>query len=335
MTAQPASRLAIALLGLAWAPAAWASYAQMKLEGVAFALAIAALSFWGVVLAVALAAGVGKYRWVTIPATLVTGILLAALVAAWGDGNEFLRQRPLSGWTAFALMMIAATPVMLAAPLLQLAGHAQGRASRVTDNTLAVTLAFVVAASLLFVGLREVLERRAYAQARTAAQGQIMRNVVAAQNTRAAAWLSPFVWTEGDEIKWVAIGVSNLPFIDNPAPLSDEDTRAVAIIVASSADSLNVMYTGRLEGKLVWDRLMRAAPGDRAAVAARLTQGEARQFSVYIVAPHADWLCTPLAGPETRNAVERIWTLLSENEKREFSAPIREKCGVGIGTPLR
>ena len=335
MTSELARRPAIALLGLACAPAAWASYGQMRLEGAAFALVITALGFWGVLLAVALAAGLGKHKIFTIPATVVTGVLVAALIASLGDGSAAMRQRPLGGWMVFALLMMAATPVMLAAPLLQLAWHAQGRTSRVPAFILAVTLAFVTVGSLLFVALQESLERHALAQARSASQGQIMRHVVAARHTAAVAWLSPFVWTEGDEMKWVIIGVSNLPFIDGPAPLSDEDTRAVALLVTSSAATPNAIYTGRLEGKLVWDRLMRAVASDRAAVAAGLTQREARQFAAYIGVPHTDWLCTPLAGPETRNAIERLWTLLSENDKRDFSTRIKEKCAVAIGTAPR
>lgn len=328
-----ARRPAIALLVLACAPGAWASYGQMRLEGVAFALVITALGFWGVLLAVALAAGLGKHKVFTILATGVTGALVIALVASLGDGSAAMRQRPLGGWAVFALLMMAATPVMLGAPLLQLAWHAYGRASRVPAFILAATLAFVTVGSLLFVALREGLERRAFAQARSASQGQIMQHVVAARHTPAVAWLSPFVWTEGDEVKWVIIGVSNLPFIDSAAPLSDEDTRAVALLVTSSAATPNAVYTGRLEGKLVWDRLVRAVANDRAAVVAGLTRREAQRFTEYIVVPHADWLCAPLAGPETRNAIERLWTLLPEHDQRQFSARIREKCAVAVGTP--
>lgn len=326
-------RPAIALLVLACAPGAWASYGQMRLDGAAFALAIMALGFWGVLLAVTLAAGLGKHKLFTILATVVTGVLLIALVASLRDGSAAMRQRPLGGWTVFALLTMAATPVMLAAPLLQLAWHAQGRTSSVPASILAATLAFVTVGSLLFVALREGLERHAFAQARSAPAGQIMRHVVAARHTPAVAWLSPFVWTEGDEVKWVIIGVNNLPFVDAAAPLSDEDTRAVALLVTSSAATPNAVYTGRLEGKLVWDRLMRAVASDRAAVVAGLTRREAQRFTEYIVVPHADWLCTPLADPQTRNAIERLWTRLPEHDKRDFSGRIREKCAVAVGTP--
>jgi len=189
--------------------------------------------------------------------------------------------------------------------------------------------------SLLHFAVQEGLERHAFARARSAAPGQVMRQVEAASHTRAAAWLSPFVWTEGEERKWLVIGLANLPFIDSPAPLSDEDTRAVELAVALSAGTPAEIYTGKLEGKLVWDRLMRAAPGEREAVAARLSKTQAQRFSDYIVTPHADWLCKPLADPETRNAANRLWTMLSENDRRQFSASIRDKCAIDIGATPR
>ncbi len=53
----------------------------------------------------------------------------------------------------------------------------------------------------------------------------------------------------------------------------------------------------------------------------------------YIGVPHADWLCAPLADPETKKAIEHVWTLLSDHDKRQFSMRIQEKCGRSIGVP--
>ena len=48
--------LPVALLGLACAPAAWASYGNMRLDGITFFLAVMLLYLWGAPLALALGA---------------------------------------------------------------------------------------------------------------------------------------------------------------------------------------------------------------------------------------------------------------------------------------
>ena len=294
-------------------------------------LVVGALALWGVLLALALADGWGARVIVTIAATVVTCVLVAALIAALRDGSAPLRQRPLGDWAVFALLTLAASPFMLAAPLLQLAWAARGRSSRMPALMLAGAMTLALLGSGLYLALREKLERHALAQARAVAQGQVMQHVAAARHSAAVSWLSPYLWTEGDELKWATIGLATRPFIDSLVPLFEEDLRAVAILVNASAGTPGERYTGKLAGKLGWDRLMRASAGDRAAMAAGLTRREATRFTGNFGIPHADGLCAHLADGDTRNAIERLWALLADQDKREFSARIREKCGLEIG----
>jgi hypothetical protein len=196
-------------------------------------------------------------------------------------------------------------------------------------------LAVAAAGSVLHLLLQEVLENRALNQARALAPGRILPHVIASRDGAANSWLSPYLWNEEAELKWIIIGLARLGFIESPAPISSEDTQALALLVKLSAGTGNAHYAWTLESKLIWDRLMRAAAGDRFAVAAGLTQQQAQQFNEYIGVPHADWLCTPLADPETKRAFDHVWTLLSDHDKNQFSTAIREKCGRAIGAPAK
>jgi hypothetical protein len=180
-----------------------------------------------------------------------------------------------------------------------------------------------------------MLERRSLEQARALTPGRILPHVIASRHRAAGSWLNPYWWNEEAELKWIIIGLGRLGFIESPAPISGEDTEALALLVKLSAGTGNANYTWMLEGKLVWDRLMRAAAGNRFAVAAGLTKQQAQQFTEYIGVPHADWLCTPLADPETEKALDHVWALLSDHDKREVSIGIREKCGRSIGAPAK
>jgi hypothetical protein len=327
--------LAVALLGLACAPAAWASYAQMRLEGLTFLLAVALLCQWGVLLAVALALGWGKHKVFVIAATAVTGVLVSLLIAVFGDGRATMHQRPLGMWAMFVVLLLAAVPAMLAAPFLQLAWHARGNSSHLPMAMLVGALALVPVGSVLHLLLQESLENRVLNQARALAPGRILPHVIASRHRAANSWLSPYLWNEEAELKWIIIGLGRLGFIESPAPISSEDTQALALLVKLSAGTRNTYYAWTLESKLIWDRLMRAAAGDRFAVAAGLTEQQARQFNEYIGVPHADWLCTPLADPETKKAFDHVWMLLSDHDKNQFSTAIREKCGRAIGAPAK
>ena len=328
--------LALALLALACAPAAWASYGQMRLDGITFFLAVLLLYLWGAPLALGLALGWGRHALAVIAATAVTGALVALLIAVFGDGRAAMQPRPLGMGAMFVVLLLAVVPVMLAAPFLQLAWHARGR-SRYLPMALVVGALFLVpVGSMAHSLLQEMLETRALARARALTPGQVLPHVIASRDRAANSWLSPYLWSEEAELKWIIIGLGRLDFIESPAPLSDEDTQALALLVKESAGTRNASYTWTLEGKLVWDRLMRAAAGDRLAVAKGLTKQQAGQFIQYIGIPHADWLCTPLADPETEKAFNHVWTLLPDDgDKRQLSTNIREKCGRSIGAPAR
>ena len=198
---------------------------------------------------------------------------------------------------------------------------------------LVAVLALVPVGSLLHFLLQETLASRALDQARALTPGRILPHVMASRQRAAGSWLSPYLWNEESESKWIIIGLGRLGFIESPAPISDEDTQALALLVKLSAGTANANYTWMLEGKLVWDRLMRAAAGDRLAVAAGLTKQQAQQFTEYIGVPHADWLCAPLADQATVKAFDHVWTLLSDHDKKQFSTGIQEKCGRSIGVP--
>ena len=132
----------------------------------------------------------------------------------------------------------------------------------------------------------------------------------------------------------IIIGLG-LGIVDSPEPLSAEDTQALELLVKASAGSKNEYYVGKLDGKLVWDRLMRATADDRPAVAAGLTKQQAQHFIEGFGVPHADWLCVPLTEPQAEKAFEHIWTLLQDHQKKEFSTALREKCGRSIGAPAK
>jgi len=144
--------------------------------------------------------------------------------------------------------------------------------------------------------------------------------------------LSPYLWSEDAEVQWIVIGLSQLPFIESPERLAEADAQALTHLVSSSAGKESGIYTGKLEGKLVWDRLMHSPASERAAIAARLTQQQAGRFTEYFGVPHADWLCASLADAQTRDALDRLWKLLWEPDGKQFAARILEKCGVAIGS---
>jgi len=307
----------------------------MRLDGLTFLLAVALLYGWGVVLAIGLALGGGKRKVLVIAATAVTGALVYLLIAVFADGRATMHQRPLGMWGVFVVLLLAAVPALLAAPVVQLAQHARGISSRLPVALLVGALVLVPVGSVLHLLLQETLQQRALDQARALTPGRILPHVTASRQSAAGSWLSPYLWNEEAELKWIIIGVGRLGFVESPAPVSDDDAQALALLVKLSAGTGNAIYTWPLEAKLFWDRLMRAAPGDRFAVATVLTGHQAENFIEYIGKPHADWLCAPLAEPQTGKALVHVWTLLSEQNKTQFSTAIQEKCGRSIGAPAK
>ena len=327
--------LVVALLGLACAPAAWASYGQMRLDGVNFFLAVVLLYLWGFPLALGLGLGWGKYKVFRFSTTAVTVVLTSLLIAAFNDGRATMLQRPLGAWAVFVVLLLAAVPAMLAAPYLQRAQHAKGSSSRVPVTMLVGALVLVPVGSLLYNLLQESHQNRVVAQARALTPGQLLPHVTASLHRAANSWLSPYFWNEQAESKWIVVGLGRAGFIESPASLSSEDTQALALLVKSSARPGHVGYAWTLESKLIWDRLMRAGPGDKFAVVADLTRSHALNFIAYIGVPHADWLCTPLEDAETKAAFDHLWALLSDPDKERFATAVREKCGRAIGTPAK
>jgi len=314
----------------------------MRLDGLTFLLAVVLLYWWCVPLALALALGWCKRRVVVLVVTVVTALLVCFLIAVFDDGRTTMHQRPLGMWAMFVALLLAAVPAMLAAPVLQFAQHARGTAGRIPLVMLLGALVFVPVGSVLHLVLQEVLEQRSLDQARVLTPGRILPHIIASRERAAGSWLSPYLWSEEAELKWIIIGVNRLGFIENPVPISAEDTEALALLVKLSAGTGNIYYVGRLEGKLFWDRLMRAAPGDRFAIVAGLTTQQAQRFTEDFVVPHADWACTPLADPETEKALVHMWTLLrsdqsgyeSDYHQKQFATAIREKCGRSIGAAV-
>jgi len=305
----------------------------MRLDGITFLLAVVLLYWWGGLLAVGLLVGWGKRIVLVIAATAVTGVLVYWLIAVFGDGRATMHPRPLGMWAMFVVLLLATVPVMLAAPVLQLAQHARGTSSRLPMAMLVGALVLVPVGSVLHFLLQEMLETRALEQARALTPGRILPHVIASRQRAAGSWFSPYLWNEAAEVKWINIGVGRLGFVESPTPISSEDMQALELLVKASAGTEAAHYTWMLEGKLFWDRLMRAAPGDRFAVAAGLTKQQAGHFTEYIGKPHTDWLCAPLADPETEKALGHVRTLLGEHDQKEFSTAIREKCGRSIGAP--
>ena len=326
--------LAVALSALVCAPAAWASYAQMRLDGLAFLVAVVFLYWWCFPLAIALAMGWCRRTGVVIAATVVTAVLTTFLIAVFDDGRATLSQRPLSAWAMFVLLSLAAVPAMLAAPLPQFVFHARGIASRLPVAVLLGALVLVPAGSVIHYLLQETLQNRAFEQARELTPGGLLPHIAAARQRATRSWLSPYWWNEETELKWLIIGLGRLGFVENPAPLSADDTQALELLIKLSAGNGNALYISMLESKLAWDRLMRAAPGDRLAVVTGLTEPQASHFIHSIGMPHADWFCTPLADPETEKAIAQLWARLPpDNDRKRFAAAINEKCGKLIGAP--
>ena len=318
----------VAWFALACAPAAWASYAQMRLDGLAFILAVIALFAWAVMLSLALAARLGRYPALVIAATVATAALTLVLVYVFADGRATMRPRPLTGPAMFVVLLLAAVPVMLAAPFLQLAARKQAAPSTLPIWLLGAAVTLVPLGSILYAVVQDQAGERVLARTRGVPAGQVQPHVDASLRHAANSWLAPYLWNEEAEAKWLILGLSQAGGIaDRPAPLAAGDAQAVASLVGSAAGNSNLVYTGKLEGKLVWDRLMGAPPADRPAVAGGLSKQEVRQFKEYVVIPHADWLCTPLADPATERAIVRLAAQLREDERPEFAAKIGAACG--------
>ena len=317
----------VALFALACASSAWASYAQMRLDGIMFLLAAMVLYLWGILLALALAAGLARHKWVFVAATVVTLALTALLIIVWSDGRTTMSPRPLRGPAMFMVLMLASVPVMLAAPFLQWAGKDRTPPSVLPMWLLGGAVALAPVGSIAYSVVQDHYGERLHDRMRAAPAGQVQSHVAASRRGAAATWLAPYLWSEEEQVKWIVIGLANSPLVDSPAPLSPEDTQALAALVRAAPGTHSEDYTGKLEGKLVWDRLMRAAPADRPGVAAGVSKQEASQFNAYIVEPHADWLCKPLADPPTEQAFVRVAKTLSENERRQFETAVKEKCG--------
>ena len=145
-----ARQAALVLLALTAAPAAWASYGQMRLDGIAFALAAIALYFWSVLLAMGLAARLGRYRAFAIVATVVTVGLTALLFAVFADGRAAMTARPLRGPAMFVVLMLASVPVMLATPWWQFAGERRAPPDHRPIWVLAVVIMLAPVGSILY-----------------------------------------------------------------------------------------------------------------------------------------------------------------------------------------
>ena len=328
-------RHALAWFALAAAPAARASYGQMKLDGVVFFFAATFLYAWGILLAMGLALGGRKYKAFAVVASVVTALLAALLIASLHDGASTLQPRPLRMGAMFVVLLLAAVPVMLAAPIWQRAQHLRGQSSRLSLAVLVVAVLLPPAGSVLHLLTQERMANRAVAQARALAPGGLLPHVAASQQRAAESWLSPYLWNEAEASKRIIVGVSDLAFIESPVPLSAEDTQALERLLAAVAGDPYRFYTWKVEGKLAWDRLMRAAPAERVAVAARLTRAQADHLVEFIGVPHADWLCALLAEEETRKAFDKLWSLLADGERQRFAAAVRAKCGGQAVGPAR
>jgi hypothetical protein len=324
----------VALLALASAPAAWASYGQMRLDGAAFFLVVTALYLWGIVLALALAAGLARRKWVVVTATVVTLALTVLLIVAWGDGQATMRTRPLNGPAMFVVLMLAALPLMLAAPFMQRAGADRTPFSPWPMGLVGAAMTLVPVCSIAYALLLDYQGVRIVERTRAVAPGQVQSYVDASRRKSAQSWLPTVLWNAEEEAKWTLHGLAAAGIVDSPAPLSAEDARALQELIQSSEGTKGTDYIGKIEGKLVWDRLMGAAPADRVAVAARLSQREAMHFTEYVVVPHTDWLCTPLTDPPTEQAFVRLVKTLPETDRPRFQASVREKCGRTLPPPL-
>jgi len=241
-------------------------------------------------------------------------------------------RRPLNLWAMFVVLLLVASPVMLTVPFLQFAAHARGTSGRIPIAMMIGAVVLAPVGSIVHVCVQEILEKRAHDQARALTPGTILAHVVAARQRAAGSWLSPYIWNEEAELKWIIIGVGRLGFVESPNPLSDEDTQALALLVQSSVGTGNAAYAWTLQAKLAWDSLMRAGANERPAIAAGLTPQQARSFNEYIGVPHADWLCASLADPPTEKAFNHVWTLLADHDRKQFSTGIQEKCGRSFGT---
>lgn len=302
---------------------AWASYGNMRLDGVGFGLAILALDAWALLLVLVVALGWARRSPVAVFTTIATALLAGAVAATLGDGRTALAQRPLGGWAVFAVLSMAAIPALLVAPWLQWAG----RWRRAPVLLAAAAVLAVPAATFLFLILQQREEDRVFAQGRALAAGSVQAHVTAARQAAARSWRSPYLWSEDAEAKWLAIGLGLNPVVDSPQPLSASDTEGLATVIAAARKS---HVTGKLEGKLLWDRLMGAPAPQRPGIAAAFARDDARRFSKAIGVPHAHWLCAPLAEPDSAQALALLLARLAEDDRKELADAVRAKCGKGI-----
>lgn len=326
----PATRGTFAVcLALAAAPSAWASYGQMRLDGITFFLAVAALSFWALLLVLALLVGLGRYVGFAWIATVITVALTGLLVFAWPDGRATMRPRPLTGPAMYVVLTLAAIPVMLAAPFMKLAG--KGRPVLL----LALAVALAPVGSVLYAMGQDVAGERIVERTRAVVPGQVGPTVDASLRRPGSSWLPHSVWNPQTEAKWLILGLGQTPMVNSVSPLAPTDAQAIASLVQSAAGTPNEMITHRLEGKLIWDRLMAAEPADRLAVASGLSREQAHRFKWFVIEAPASWSCPPLADPPTEQAFVRVVERMQDPDNPEFANRIREKCGRALPLPGR
>jgi hypothetical protein len=324
---------AVFALGVGCAPA-WASYGQMKLDGIVFLLAAILLYMWAIVLPLVLAARLARHKWVLVAVTVVTLVLTALFIASWEDGRSTMQPRPLRGPAMFVVLMLASVPVMLATPFMQWMDRDRVPHSRRPLWLLVAAVALPTVGSIAYAMVQDAYAERLFERTRAVQPGQVQSHVAAARRGAATTWLAPYLWSDGEQAKWIVIGLAQSGMVASPAPLSAADTQALADLVRSAPGTPSADYTGKIEAKLVWDRLMQAAPADRPAVAAGVSRQEAQEFTEYIVVPHTDWLCQAWADPPTEQAFVRVANTLSENDRPRFARAVKEKCGRDLPSPL-
>jgi hypothetical protein len=325
------TRDALVALGvLASASTAWASYAQMRLDGITFALVSIALYGWALLLPLVLAAGLARRKWVVVAVTVVTVALTALLIAVFDDGRATMRPRPLRGPAMFVVLMLAAVPLMLATPFMQYADRERVPWRKLPMWLLTAAVAVAPVGSILYSVVQDRAGERIVNGARAVQPGQLQPYLAEARRKAAQSVLGPYLWGEEEELKWVIFGIAAHPMVENQVPLPPADAQAIESLVRAVAGTSISIYTGKLEGKLVWDRLMGATPADRPAVVAGLSKQHLRQFNAFFGVPHADWLCRPLADPATAQALVQLKTRMPENDCLEFTAKVKEQCGVAL-----
>jgi hypothetical protein len=317
--------LRVALVaGAAWAVcgAAHASYGQMKLDGIASALFLTVWWLWGFAVGVFALVGWFRMKIVLGMVLAISAALLALLVLAW-DGGVYLRPRPLGSAGFLVVRMLVVIPLAFVIPVMLYVYAQRGEARRHLGVVLLLGFLLVPVEAIGWSAMQTLIGELAIRQAQQATPGTVQAHVQQSSEFAARIPFKPWVWTEQQNHKLTAGGISNLAFVKGPDPLVQADRDAVLQLVALMNDPA---YAWQLEGKLQWDEFLQAPAAQRPALASRMEKGRNSSLVQNYLVPYTDRLCPQLDEP-TQQALHTMLRRAFEEDRKAARAVLKAKCG--------